>query len=87
MISRFKGEITAFAKYSAAVHEGTSPHIITVVNKKVLANKRTGQIFGKTVRHPGTRPNPFFDRAIEASMNDIQKFVSTALQNIINTLK
>lgn len=63
--SKQVGVITAGAKYAIYVHEGTKPHIIRIKNKKVLANKRTGQIFGKVVRHKGTKANPFFTRAIE----------------------
>lgn len=53
------GEIRSNADYSAAVEFGTKPHIIRAKDKKVLANARTGQFFGKKVRHPGTSPQPF----------------------------
>lgn len=87
MVSRFKGVIQSFATYSLYVLEGTKPHVINVVKAKVLANKRTNQFFGKTVNHPGTQPNPFFERAVEASQEKIQGYVDKALQNILNTLK
>ena len=39
------------------IRDGTAPHTISVKNKRVLANAATGQFFGTTVRHPGTKPN------------------------------
>lgn len=87
MISKLSGAIEAWAPYSIFVHEGTKPHEIRTVNKKVLANSRTGQIFGKRVMHPGTRPNQFFIRAIERSRAKIEEFFATALKNVLDTLK
>lgn len=34
---------------------GTRPHLIVAKKRKVLANRATGQFFGKAVKHPGTR--------------------------------
>ena len=89
MTSRFSGIIIAYAKYSAAVNDGTVPHIIRYKGKGRggLYNERTKQGFGRVVHHPGTRPNPFFNRAIDRSMNVIQVLVDKALQNILKTIK
>jgi hypothetical protein len=40
---------------------GTPPHTITAVNAKALhfTTKRGGEVFAKSVRHPGTRPNRY----------------------------
>lgn len=86
MTSALRGEVVANANYSAAVETGTKPHPIAVVNKKVLANKRTGQFFGKLVHHPGTRPNPFMMRAIEKSRQKIVEFFETAAKNVLKSL-
>jgi hypothetical protein len=43
---------------------GTKPHIIAVKRKKVLANRATGQVFGKLVKHPGTRAYAPIRRAV-----------------------
>lgn len=50
--------------YAAAVELGSGPHIITAKTKKVLANVETGQVFGRTVRHPGTRAQPYLRPAL-----------------------
>ncbi len=87
LITKTRAEVVSNAPYSLFVEEGTSPHIISVKNKKVLADKRAGEFYGKTVHHPGTRPNPFMHRAVEKSMARINEFFSVAITNIINTIK
>lgn len=52
--------------YAAAVEFGSKPHVITAKNKKVLANRKTGQVFGQRVNHPGSRPRPMLRPAIAA---------------------
>lgn len=77
------GKVEANAKYASAVETGTRPHIIRAKHKRALANKRTGQIFGRVVHHPGTRANPFFQRGIERSMPDINRAFVKAVQNVL----
>lgn len=74
-----RGEIGPTVDYAKYVHEGTSPHIIRARNKKVLANRRTGQVFGKVVRHPGTPANPFMQRIANKADSDIQRHFKTAI--------
>lgn len=54
--------------YLPYVLAGTGPHIIAARNAKSLrwlANRGHGPVmFAKSVRHPGTKPNPFPERAI-----------------------
>lgn len=51
-------------EYALDVEFGTSPYVIEVKNKKVLANKKDGIIFGKKVNHPGTKAQPFLRPAM-----------------------
>jgi hypothetical protein len=76
------GEVVSGAKYSIYVHGGTNPHPIEVKSKRVLANKRTGQVFGTRVNHPGTKANPFLARAVQDSLPEIKYFFAKALENI-----
>lgn len=87
MINKVRGMVTSFAKYSICVEDGTVPHTIKVINKRVLANKRTGQFFGKIVHHPGTRPNPFMKRALDKTQYQISEFFKTAIKNVFDSLK
>jgi hypothetical protein len=70
------------ASYAPYVELGTGPHIIRAVNKKVLANVQTGQIFGPVVNHPGTKANPFMERIVAAAQPEITALFGTALDNI-----
>lgn len=70
------------ATYAPYVEFGTRPHIITAVNAKVLANRKTGQIFGPVVHHPGTKANPFLERILAASKPDIDALFLMALEKI-----
>jgi HK97 gp10 family phage protein len=87
MTTKLTGVIESEAPYSAAVHEGSRPHIIVPINKRVLYSRNINQFFGRRVRHPGTQPNPFLERAIQKSVKKMEEFFGTALQNVLNMLK
>jgi len=65
------GDVISTASYSKDVEEGTKPHTITAKGKKVLAGPASKApqgwknisgdyaIYGKSVKHPGTQPQPF----------------------------
>lgn len=78
-----RGEIRAGANYAAAVHDGTRPHIIRIKRKKVLANRRAGQIFGKVVNHPGTRGQPFMADAVNSNLQYIDKQFGKAVEKVL----
>jgi hypothetical protein len=42
--------------YPAILDTGSRPHVITSHGNYPLRNRQTGQIFGKSVNHPGTSP-------------------------------
>ena len=54
---------TMLVSYAKFVYFGTRPHIIKPKKMKALANKKSGQIFGKSVNHPGTKANPYLEKA------------------------
>lgn len=89
--SRMTGKASAIveskAKYSEWVDQGTRPHIIRVKSARVLANRRTGQFFGKVVKHPGTRAQPYFTNAVQSGEKFISSELQTALQNILNSIR
>ena len=66
-ISNFQIEVgnSNLTPYAIFVHEGTKPHIIRPKNKRGLANKKTGAFFGKEVKHPGTKANPYLQKAVD----------------------
>jgi hypothetical protein len=70
------------ASYAPYVEFGTKPHEIRPVNKRVLANVATGQVFGTLVHHPGTKANPFIERIIAAAQPDIETLFVQALNQV-----
>lgn len=74
------------ASYAPYVEFGTPPHEIRPVNKRVLANAATGQIFGTRVKHPGTKPNPFLERIMAAAQPVIAALFEQALDAINQSL-
>ncbi len=87
MTGKASAVIQSKAKYSAYVDQGTKPHIIRVKNARVLANKRTGQFFGKVVNHPGTKAQPYFSNAIKSGEKFINNELTQALQNVLNSIR
>lgn len=52
--------------YAPFVNDGTRPHIIRPKRAQVLRFRVGGQtVYARVVHHPGNRPNPFLDRALE----------------------
>lgn len=82
MIGVARGKVEVGADYGVFVHEGTRPHIIRVRQRKVLANKRQGKIFGKVVQHPGTKANPFLQDAVDQNEDFIDSELSNAVERV-----
>lgn len=56
-----RGRIGTNAKYARAVHEGMKPRVIKATRAKALFWPGARHPV-KSVKHPGSRANPFFDR-------------------------
>lgn len=55
-----RGIVEYIAKYAAAVHDGSAPHIIRARPGKSLRFVVDGQVvYAKSVRHPGAEARPF----------------------------
>jgi hypothetical protein len=85
-VGQLQGRYYPQASYAPYVEFGTAPHLIKAVNKRVLANVETGQIFGPVVHHPGTKPNPFMERILAAAQPEITALFETALSNITTAI-
>lgn len=60
------GHDSRIAPYARFVHDGTKPHAIFPRNKKALRWSSGGVFhFAKGVRHPGTKPDKWMDRAAQ----------------------
>lgn len=63
--SGWVGIVGTGVSYARMVEFGTKPHVIRAVHAHVLANTRTGDVFGPVVHHPGTRAQPFLRPALD----------------------
>lgn len=70
--------------YALYVHEGTKAHLIKPKEKKGLFWKGAKHPV-KWVRHPWTKANSFFTRALENSQGRIQKRFSEIINTLITT--
>lgn len=60
--------VRGLTTYLGYILFGTEPHIIRARRRKALRFIHHGQLrFAKSVRHPGTRPRPFLQKALEAA--------------------
>jgi hypothetical protein len=51
--------------YPAILDLGSKPHVIESKGPWPMRNRRTGQVFGRRVNHPGTRPTAWARGALE----------------------
>ena len=66
--------IQALASHAIYVVKGTAPHEIRPMNASVLAFETGGgMVFTRLVRHPGTRPNPFMQRAADEARSKVEE--------------
>jgi len=84
-ISPFKGMVESTRNYGIYVHEGTSAHIIRPVRKKALYWKGASHPV-KSVRHPGTKANPFMKRGAERSEGQVRAIFQRAINNVTKQL-
>lgn len=72
-----RGAVGTNLVYGRAVHEGTKPHIIRPKGKKALFWKGARHPVA-SVRHPGTRGNPFLTRGLATSRDTIDDLLAEA---------
>lgn len=92
LIETFQREVqglTAYwfptVKYAPFVEFGTGPHVIYPKNKKALFWPGAAHPV-KKVNHPGTRPNPFMERILDAAKDEINATFKEALNVSIDAL-
>jgi HK97 gp10 family phage protein len=73
-VAEGEASINALASYAVYVEKGTAPHEIRPVNASVLAFEvEGGMVFTRLVRHPGTKPNPFMQRAVDFAREKVDE--------------
>jgi len=73
-VNEGKTEIVADASYAPFVEFGTKPHVIKPERRQTLRwATDSGYAFAKLVKHPGSKPYPFFRKAIEEYLSEAEK--------------
>jgi len=80
-----EASIKALAPHAVYIIKGTTPHEIRPVNASVLAFKAAGgdMVFTKLVRHPGTKPNPFLQRAVDKARENVEEIFAELFVELI----
>jgi HK97 gp10 family phage protein len=78
--------IKALAPYAIHVIKGTAPHEIRPINASCLAFKAAGgeMVFTRLVRHLGTKPNPFLERAVEKARDQVESLFAELFTELIS---
>jgi HK97 gp10 family phage protein len=78
-------KVTVEESYGRYVEDGTRPHLITPKNKKALFWKGALNPY-KSVKHPGTKANPFFQIGVEESILYVQEQFVKVSEKLITTM-
>lgn len=69
--------------YAPHVEYGTGPHEIRAKDSPILANADKGIIFGKSVNHPGTEAQPFFEPAFLYGKKQAKRMFNAAFRRAL----
>lgn len=80
-----EAKLQALAPYAKFVVEGTRPHEIHPAGANVLVfNAKSGDlVFTRLVWHPGTKPNPFIQRAVDKAREQIYDIWDELFEDLI----
>lgn len=81
-----RGIVGTNARYARAVHDGSKAHTIRPVNGKALYWKGAKHPV-KSVKHPGTKGNPFFERAIAYSRSRVEQELASLYEGKLGGAK
>jgi len=83
--SRFRSSVgfnESAVKHGKFLHDGTKPHIISRKNKKALRWIAGGKFrFAKSIKHPGTAPDPFIVNAAKRLKSAFTRRMRMAARN------
>ena len=85
-VSGLSASVKPLASYAAMVIYGTVPHEIRPINAKALRFVKDGQVvFNALVHLPGTKPNPFPQRAALQAADKVQGIFDELWQDNVNS--
>lgn len=68
-------------EYALAVNDGSEAHMIYPKNKKALYWAGAAHPM-KAVHHPGNKPNPYLDRAMDKTTQRLGEFATTVMAEL-----
>ncbi len=85
-IGEGEASIQVLASYAPYIIFGTAPHEIRPRNASCLVFKaHSGElVFTQLVRHPGTKPNPFLQRAVEDARSKVEEIFAELWGELID---
>lgn len=88
MTSALSGQVYADTNYALFVHEGTKPHWPPIDAITPWANRHGIPPFlvARSIAQKGTKPQPFFQWAKDATENDVFGLFEAAISNIVNKI-
>jgi len=86
--SSLSGQVIADTNYALFVHEGTAPHWPPLEAIEPWARRHGIPAFlvARSIAQKGTKAQPFFQWAKEATERDVFDFFDTAIKNIITRM-
>ena len=85
---RADGVFEATAPHAGYVDGGTRAHEIRPRKAKVLAFERGGRtVFARSVQHPGTRPDGFFQRGAAAAETTLERQAQVGVARVKKALE
>lgn len=86
--STLKGTLRNRAPYAVFVHDGTAPHFPPIDAVAPWAERHGIPPFlvARAISFKGTKPNPFFEKAINESSQNVKNNFTVALNNIRSAL-
>ena len=80
-LSDLSWKIFTNVEYAEAIEKGTAPRVIVPTRARVLVFVVNGKkVFTRRVNHPGSRPNPYVKRSIDATRARAGEFVNRAIR-------
>lgn len=88
-VGRFYGSLRSGAPYSATVHDGGEPRYVSPISLKAWAEKRglNPYAVSASIRKNGTKANPFFQKSVDITADDVDGEFTKALEAIVDEIK
>lgn len=81
-----RATVHAFGRVAHLITGGTAPHLIRPLRDDAIRMPGVGRGFAAAVRHPGTRPDPFFDQGVDDADAELDQINARAADRLADAL-